>query len=324
MWRSGTDNPAHPLGSLSPTQTYARHAHAVQARYDNGTHFWYEQSVKVIEDTCAGRPATTPLPVARYTLSSLAASQAAFVATAALFALYHVGAVQWLIRRVRERPPLATAAAPLPLVSSVMRSLNNAAFRPLLLAWALDGLALASLVTMFPFYIRYVVVPDGTAAEAKGQATDPQVRSAAVRARLDVICMCTSGSVWLLPVSPVGARARWVFAGVPPAQCMSNAGPAAGRLAETHTHEHMANWPWQRAGAHGGLRLWPPDHGHAGLGAVAVGVAPRGQVLRVAGVQRAQRGHQPHLSLYWRGRHVPHHRGRAAQWHPGALGSTAC
>ena len=42
-------------------------------------------------------------------------------------------------------------------------------------AWALDGLGLASLVTMFPFYIRYVLSPDGVTAMEKGQAMDPNV-----------------------------------------------------------------------------------------------------------------------------------------------------
>lgn len=42
-------------------------------------------------------------------------------------------------------------------------------------AWALDGLALAALVTMFPFYIRYVIQPNGVIAEDKGQAMDPNV-----------------------------------------------------------------------------------------------------------------------------------------------------
>ena len=126
-----------------------------EALYANGTHFWYEQTLKVIEETCMDAPEATPLKLDRYEMSSLASLQLAFIITAAAFGLYHTGAMQWLIHRVQERAAEeAHGVAKLPLVSSVMRSLNNAAFRPLLLAWALDGLALAALVTMFPFYIR--------------------------------------------------------------------------------------------------------------------------------------------------------------------------
>ena len=48
--------------------------------------------------------------------------------------------------------------------------------RPQVAAWALDGLFVASLVTMFPFYIRYIVVSDGAVAQAKGFSMDPQAR----------------------------------------------------------------------------------------------------------------------------------------------------
>lgn len=143
--------------------------------FENGTHYWFEQSLDTIEDTCAGQPPNTPLEVDRFEMSGLAAQQLAYLVTAIFFGLYHTGAMQWLIRRVKERPLPPETGVRLPLVSSVMRSLNNAAFRPLLAAWGLDGLALASLVTMFPFYIRYVVQPDGPEAEANGQSVDPQV-----------------------------------------------------------------------------------------------------------------------------------------------------
>ena len=36
------------------------------------------------------------------------------------------------------------------------------------MAWVLDGLQLAVLVTLFPFYIRYYIQPDGPAAQANG------------------------------------------------------------------------------------------------------------------------------------------------------------
>jgi hypothetical protein len=112
-----------------------------QARFHNGTQYWYEQSVKTIETTCQGQPAETPLEFDRYETSSLASMQLAFLVSAALFGIYHVIAMSVLVSVTKERP--STRQATLPLVSSIMRSLNNAAFRPLLGAWALDGLTLA-------------------------------------------------------------------------------------------------------------------------------------------------------------------------------------
>jgi hypothetical protein len=107
----------------------------------NGTQYFYEQAIKVIEQTCQGQSAATLLQVDRYEISSLASMQLAFVVTAGMFGMYHVVAMAVLVAGTNERP--LVRQAPLPLVSSIMRSLNNAAFRPLLTAWALDGLTLA-------------------------------------------------------------------------------------------------------------------------------------------------------------------------------------
>ena len=53
----------------------------------------------------------------------------------------------------------STAQTNVPLVPSILRTFSNRAFGPLLAAWALVGLALSALVSMFPFYIRYVIKP---------------------------------------------------------------------------------------------------------------------------------------------------------------------
>ena len=45
----------------------------------------------------------------------------------------------------------------------------------MLVAWSMDGLGVSLLVTMFPFFVRYIVVPDGTKAQESGYAMDPQV-----------------------------------------------------------------------------------------------------------------------------------------------------
>lgn len=189
----------------------------VQHRYSNGSHYWYETAISTIESVCKDKPPETPLTLDRYEMSSLEAMQLGFVSTAIGFGLYHIMTMHLLCWNVKEK--VQAQQNNLPLVSSVMRSLNNAAFRPLLGmihlvhfqqncvgcvdvlqtnqplitpfmacsellsyweiagAWAMDGLALAALVTMFPFYIRYVIMPDGVVAIEKGQALDPNVRS---------------------------------------------------------------------------------------------------------------------------------------------------
>lgn len=56
----------------------------------------------------------------------------------------------------------------MPLVPSVLRSFRNPAIVSLVLTWVMDGLQLAVLVTLFPFFIRYYIKPNGPAAEAIG------------------------------------------------------------------------------------------------------------------------------------------------------------
>jgi Na+/melibiose symporter-like transporter len=145
----------------------------VQKLFANGTHYWFEQSIKTIEETCAGVPGNTTLRLDRFETSGIGSQQIGFIITAVFFGLYHLGVMQALVSRIQER--VIPQGETLPFVSSIMRSLNNAAFRPLLGAWALDGLMLAALVTMFPFYIRYVIQPEGLDAQDKGQAMDAEV-----------------------------------------------------------------------------------------------------------------------------------------------------
>lgn len=147
----------------------------MQKLFANGTHYWFEQSIKTIEDTCAGVPGNTTLPLDRYGISGLGSNQLGFIVTAIGFGLYHFLVMQNLVRKTKERT--VEQKETLPLVSSIMRSLNNAAFRPLLGSWALDGLMLAALVTMFPFYIRYVIQPEGIEAQANNQAMPAEVRN---------------------------------------------------------------------------------------------------------------------------------------------------
>ena len=64
------------------------------------------------------------------------------------------------VRVIREWPQ-SLEQPHAPLAACVLRAFKNVAFRPLLMAWTLDGLALSALVGMFPFYVRYVIISDG-------------------------------------------------------------------------------------------------------------------------------------------------------------------
>lgn len=81
-------------------------------------------------------------------MSSLEAMQLGFVSTAVAFGLYHIVTMQLLCFKVKEK--VQQQRSTLPLVSSVMRSLNNAAFRPLLGAPAcpLSGVSHAGNMSM--------------------------------------------------------------------------------------------------------------------------------------------------------------------------------
>jgi hypothetical protein len=172
------------LAAACCTSEGSKSCGVLQQLFANGTHYWYEQSIKTIETTCAGQPGTTPLTMDRYEMSSLSSAQLGYLLTAVVFGFYHLLTMRFLVSKTTERK--VEKKEQLPLVSSIMRSLNNAAFRPLLGAWALDGLILAALVTMFPFYIRYVIQPEGIKAQEKGQKID-----ASVRCDLLLVCMST-------------------------------------------------------------------------------------------------------------------------------------
>ena len=136
--------------------------------------------------------------VTAYSVSSLAAQRGAYAALSAAFGLYYAAAACVLAWRVRERPLLGEAAPRVPLVPAMMRAFKNRAFRPLLVAWALEGLGLSSLLTMAPFFVRYVVEADGAAAAARGQAMDPTA--------------CLGGGVMLLLVVALLASPAWLAA----------------------------------------------------------------------------------------------------------------
>jgi len=136
--------------------------------------------------------------VTAYSVSSLSAQRGAYAALSTAFGLYYVVAACVLAWRVRERPLLGEAAPRVPLVPAMMRAFKNRAFRPLLVAWALEGLGLSSLLTMAPFFVRYVVEADGAAAASRGQAMDPTA--------------CLGGGVMLLLIVALLASPAWLAA----------------------------------------------------------------------------------------------------------------
>lgn len=77
-----------------------------------------------------------------------------------------------------------------PLVGAMIRTFHNPAFRPLLIAWTLEGIGLSALVSMFPFYVRYFVVSDGEKAQQYALPLDPQVRSTSHLALPDCLLLC--------------------------------------------------------------------------------------------------------------------------------------
>ena len=98
---------------------------------------------------------------------------------AALVPLYWIAAVFSALVMLlqlfclQERPLQESTKETTPLVPSILRSFRNKAIDALIVAWVLDGLQLAVLVTLFPFYIRYYIQPDGPAAQANGFPFSP-------------------------------------------------------------------------------------------------------------------------------------------------------
>lgn len=80
---------------------------------------------------------------------------------AVVFGAVYVLTMYILIKNVKERPAsLAEASVRQPFVTSMYRSMGNAAFRPLIVGWILDFAAYAFIATMIPFYVTYYVEVD--------------------------------------------------------------------------------------------------------------------------------------------------------------------
>eukprot|EP01083_Nonionella_stella_P001546 4438_1 len=85
--------------------------------------------------------------------------KASFQLLAGIFGTWYVISMFLLIRTVKEREQ-SLSQQPTPFVASISRSFRNIAFRPLAIAWVLDFCALAMLVAVLPFFIRYYIRAD--------------------------------------------------------------------------------------------------------------------------------------------------------------------
>lgn len=148
----------------------------------------------------------------KYDMLHMCAQRSAFSTVAACFGVYHVltfALCIWLVRErtLDDRAPGYTRA---PLLGSILRAFRNAAFQPLLAGWALDGLALTALVTMFPFYIRYVISSDGLRAREIGQDMDPNVCMGLSMVGM-LFAAISSSPVWLKLSRKYGKYKCWLI-----------------------------------------------------------------------------------------------------------------
>lgn len=82
-----------------------------------------------------------------------------FQLIAVFFGSWYMISMFVLIRNVKERPASAVAskAIPQPFVTSILRSMRNSGFRPLVVGWICDFASLSFLLTLLPFYIKYYI-----------------------------------------------------------------------------------------------------------------------------------------------------------------------
>ena len=143
----------------------------------------------------------------QYAMSDLSSYRLAFTITGLCFGIYYILVQLNLVRVLRERP---LHPSRVPLAPCVLRALKNIAFRPLLLAWALDGLALSALVPMFPFYVRYVIISDGYKAQQNGVEMSAQVFMGASMFCLLITAVIAS-PLWLYLSSKLGKYRAWLI-----------------------------------------------------------------------------------------------------------------
>jgi len=164
-----------PLGSTSCEASGHMLCFTTSGTSGAGGTSWFETQLDELEGACL-RPAglyessSSQITIGfyEYGMPSLEAIQASFILTAAVFGFWYCVTMSALTIVIKERPKRIENLVAPPLVASMMRCFQNVAIRPLLCGWAFDGLAVAALAATFPFFVEYVVKPDGHVARGHG------------------------------------------------------------------------------------------------------------------------------------------------------------
>mmetsp|Transcript_16677 Transcript_16677/g.39599 ORF Transcript_16677/g.39599 Transcript_16677/m.39599 type:complete len:819 (+) Transcript_16677:140-2596(+) len=129
--------------------------------------------------------------------------------TAAIFSLYYLVASLNCVRVVKERAD--TGRQPkVPLVGAILRTFENRAARPLLLAWTLEALGLNSVLSLLPFYMRYVIKPEGDRAKEIGWTVDAQM-ALGISIAAYLIAAFLAGPFWLRLMRRIGKYRCWLL-----------------------------------------------------------------------------------------------------------------
>merc|ERR1711988_321921 len=98
----------------------------------------------------------------QYDQDELSVTRVAMFLTALGLGCWYVVTTVMLVLGVGERKASTEeGTSNPPLVPCIMRCFKNTAFRPLLVGWFFDGIALAALTSTGPFFIEHVVIPNG-------------------------------------------------------------------------------------------------------------------------------------------------------------------
>jgi len=95
-----------------------------------------------------------------------------------------------------------------PLVGAMLRTFHNPAFRSLLIAWTLEGIGLSAITSMFPFYVRYVLISDSQ--QGVPFPINPQVYMGICIACL-LLAAVGASAFWLWLASRLGKYRAWLL-----------------------------------------------------------------------------------------------------------------
>eukprot|EP00164_Ancoracysta_twista_P010172 GFYU01015269.1.p1 GENE.GFYU01015269.1~~GFYU01015269.1.p1 ORF type:complete len:809 (-),score=267.89 GFYU01015269.1:148-2538(-) len=181
-------------------------------KYSEDEAFYYEAELELLEDHCFSNSTLKPtasVEFAKYNMAAIDSQRTSFTIVAIIFGLWFILTMMYLVFIVSERQA-SSDKGPVPLVPSILRSFKNRAFRPLLAGWALDGLALSALVSMFPFFVRYIIIPDGVVAQGHGTNMSPQVCMGLCVFAL-LLAAVFSSPMWLWIAGKLGKYKTWLL-----------------------------------------------------------------------------------------------------------------